>query len=396
MTAAISLADRNGAVRAAARSWKRAGAIDDASLAAVEAACPDDRHGVGPVLRVLLFLFTLLSIGGAFGFVVVAIGGGASENVLPVLGFLFGAGLITAADYQISGLRRWRGGIEAAASLAGIGFLTGFAYWLLYVEAGLPDDRATAGMLLVAALLLAAAAWRWGYAVYAGMAMAALLESLAILPFGRLLWILLPLAAAPPLARLAASVRLPPAHRASCTAALAVGLAGLYVAVHYGSLDFGLVELFSHGWQSRSVPRSGLVRWLSLAATALVPFVYLALGLRSRRWVFLILGLGTATASLVTLRWYVHLAPLWIVLTLGGAALVAAVFGARRHLDSGPEKERHGFTAEPLFDEIGRRRMLEAGAAVLSLSPEARPVHQEPKLSGGGGSFGGGGSSSDF
>jgi hypothetical protein len=40
--------------------------------------------------------------------------------------------------------------------------------------------------------------------------------------------------------------------------------------------------------------------------------------------------------------------------------------------------------------------MLEAGAAVLSLSPEARPVHQEPKFEGGGGSFGGGGSNSEF
>jgi len=75
---------------------------------------------------------------------------------------------------------------------------------------------------------------------------------------------------------------------------------------------------------------------------------------------------------------------------------VAAVFALRRYLDSGPEKERHGFTAEPLFEDLARRRILEAGAAVMSLSPEARPVHEEPKFAGGGGEFGGGGSSSEF
>ena len=84
------------------------------------------------------------------------------------------------------------------------------------------------------------------------------------------------------------------------------------------------------------------------------------------------------------------------MLTVSGAALVAAVFALRRYLDSGPGKERHGFTAEPLFEDLARRRMLEAGAAVLSLSPEARPVHEEPKFAGGGGEFGGGGSSSEF
>ena len=168
------------------------------------------------------------------------------------------------------------------------------------------------------------------------------------------------------------------------------------LTVHYGSFDFGWLESFRKLGSTDRVPPDAAWRWLSIAATVLVPAIYLAIGLRSRRWVFLILGIATAAASLVTLRWYVHLAPLWVVLTLSGAALVAAVFALRRYLDSGPGQERYGYTAEPLFEDAGRRRMLEAGAAVLSLSPEARPVHEEPKFSGGGGSFGGGGASSDF
>jgi hypothetical protein len=390
MTPAAALADRHAAVRAAARGWKGAGAIDEASLAAIDAAYPDDRRRVGPVFRALLFLFTLISINGALGFAI-ALASSAAKAALPVLLLLFGVALVAATEFLITGMRWALGGIESATSLEGLGYLIGFVGWLCFETFKLKDDHATAATLLAAAVLLAVAAWRWGYPIYAGLAMAALLGCVAFLPFGRLLWIVLPLAAAPWLARSAESARLPPALRASCAAALAVGLTGLYVAVHVGSFDRSLIE-----WSSQPIyPTIGL-RGLAIAATALVPAVYLALGLRSRRWVFLILGVGTAVASLVTLRWYVHLAPLWTILTLSGAALVAAVFALRRYLDSGLEKERHGFTAEPLFEEMARRRLLEAGATLLSLSPDARPIHDEPKYTGGGGSFGGGGSSGEF
>jgi MFS family permease len=387
MTRGAAQADRNAAVRAAARGWKQAGAIDDAALAAVAAAWPDDRHRLGPVFRVLVFLFTLISVNGALGFVGALID--FESETLPFLLLVFGSALIVVTDVQLVLMRRRQGGTEAATSLVGIGYLVGFAFWN-FDQAHWKSNDAVTATLFVAAFLLAIAAWRWGYPLYAGAAMAALLGSLTALPSGRLLWIVLTLLAAPLLARLAESARLPPAHRDSCRIALGVALAGLYLAVNLYSFDWGIVEFrFLHR------PPSALRGW-SIAATALVPIVYLALGLRSRRWVFLILGLGTAIASLVTLRWYVHLAPLWVVLTVSGGALVAAVFALRRYLDSGPEKERHGFTAEPLFEDLAQRRMLEAGAAVMSLSPEARPVHEEPKFAGGGGEFGGGGSSSEF
>jgi hypothetical protein len=390
VTPAAALADRNGSVRAAAQAWKKAGAIDDTALVAIEAAYPDDRQGVGPVFRVLLFLFTLISIGGAFGFFLV-FGDVEKDTVLPVLLLLFGAGLIVATEYQVTGMKRARGGVEAATSLAGIGFLAGFVYWV-FDKAGLNGDHAIAAMLLAAAVLLAVAAWRWGYPLYAGASMAAFLWSFLAFPGARLVWIAVPLIAAPVLTRLSESARLPPSHRDSCTFALGVALAALYIAVHLGSLDSRLLEERHAAW----LPSSAILRGLSIAATALVPVIYLAIGLRSRRYVFLILGVGTGIASLVTLRYYVHLAPLWVILTLSGAALISLILGLRRYLDSGAGKERHGYTAEPLFEEMGRRRMLEAGATVLSLSPEARPVHEEPKFAGGGGSFGGGGASGEF
>jgi hypothetical protein len=252
-------------------------------------------------------------------------------------------------------------------------------------------------LLEIAAVLLAAAALRWGYPFYAALATASFLAALTYAPGARILWIVLPLAAAPLLLRFSDSERLPPALRHSCMAALVVGLVGLYVAVHLSSFDFGVLEVLRRDFNNLGpASKNRILRSLSIAATALVPLVYLAIGIRTRRYVFLLLGIGTGLASLVTLRIYVHVAPLWVVLTVSGAALVAAVFALRRYLDSGPDKERGGFTTEPLFEDLTRQRILEAGAAIAAFTPDARTVREEPKYTGGGGEFGGGGSSSEF
>lgn len=392
MTPDTDRADRNASIRAAARGWRKAGVIDDAALAVVEAAHPDDRHRVGPVFRVLLFVFAMVAVQGGVG-LFWGLSGLHSEPALAGMSLMTGLVLLAITEVQITRMRRIQSGIEAATSLMGVVFVAGFVFWA-FDHAGATDRLPFGATLLAAALLLAGAAWRWGYPLYAGGAMAALLGSFTLVPGGRLVWIALPPLLAPFLIRSSESGRLPPSLRAACTAALGVALAGLYVAVNYASYDHAWLET----WEGdrRFLPAPEGWRALLWITTAVVPIAYLAIGLRTRRYVFLLLGAGTAVASAVTLRAYVHLAPLWVILTLSGIALVGAVFALRRFLDSGPGKERGGFTAEPLFEDLAHRRMLEAGATVLSLSPEARPVHQEPKFEGGGGAFGGGGSSSEF
>jgi hypothetical protein len=396
-------ADRNGSVRTAARSWKKAGAIGEETLKAIEAAVPDDRARVGPVFRVLLFLFTLFAANAAFGFVYLVIGTAfsdisqAGETAFAVMAIGFGIALAALTEFQTGPLKRSQGGTEAGTSFAALGFILAGLAWLVFEPFSVDDEAALPLLLGIAAVLLAAAALRWGYPFYAAAATASFLAMLTDFPGARILWIVLPLAAAPLLLRLSDSERLPPALRHCCTAALVVGLVGLYGAVHLGSFDLGALEVLRRSFRDLGpASRSGILRSLSIAATALVPLVYLAIGIRTRRYVFLLLGIGTGIASLITLRVYVHVAPLWVILTLSGAALVAAVFALRRYLDSGPAKERGGFTAEPLFEDFARQRILEAGAAVAAFTPDARTVREEPKYAGGGGEFGGGGSSSEF
>jgi hypothetical protein len=398
VTSDCERADRNAAVLAAGRSWLRAGAIDEPTLKAIEAVVPDDRVRVGPVFRVMLFVFTLLAVNAALGFVAMLLNlaDGRQGALFAGVALLSGVGLALVTEYQIVRMRRRQGGTEAATSFLAIAYGMGAAtWWVFEVFQGETHDELLV-LCLTGAVLIALAAWRWGYPLYAGASAVALFVALACLPAGRLLWIALALVAAPFLLRFSESPRLPPAHRASLTAVLAVALVGLYFAVHLGSWEWQWIEEL--GGASRMMkkdPRDALW-WLSAIATALMPLVLLGLGLRGRRFTLLILGAGTAVASLVTLRWYVHLAPLWVVLTVSGVLLVALVLGLRRWLDAGPGKERGGFTAEPLFQDLARQRLLEIGAALVSFSPEARSLHEEPKFEGGGGQFGGGGSSSDF
>jgi uncharacterized membrane protein YgcG len=392
VTPDLARAERAQAVRAAARSWQRAGAVDETVVAAVDARCPDDRVRVGPVFRALLFLFTLIAVGGFYGFVSLFANfhDGDGWAALAVLG---GLAMVVATEVQIGTLRRRQGGTEAATSFLAIDSLLGAAAWWLFAPSFFDEWTTMALICLTAAGLLAAAAWRWGYPLYAGVATAALLAALTPLPGARLLWIVLPLAAAPVLLRFSRSPRLPPSHRASLTAVAFVALAGLYAAVHLGSWDAQLIEVPAG---RSSVADSDLLWWCSVAATALVPAVLLAVGLRRRRYPLLLLATVTAAISLVTLRYYVHLAPLWVILVASGATLAAAVLALRKYLDSGADGERHGFTTSPLFADLARQRVLEAGVAVLAFSPEARTLPEAPKYEGGGGEFGGGGASGSF
>lgn len=408
MTPELAAADRAAAVRAAARSWRRAGAVDAAALAAIETLFPDDRVRVGPVFRALLFLFTVIAVCGAFGFIAMGIlGAHGQEGVLAGLALAVGAALLALTEHQIGVRRRRQGGTEAATSLLGIAFLLSGAAWFLFKPASFGFHDAMPILCLICAALAGAAARRWGYPLYAAAAAAALLVALARLPAGRALWIAVPLAAAP-LLRLSESSRLPPAHRSSAMAALLVALAGLYAAVHVGSWDAQLIEAL--GGRQAAPPASypqpspiqpypahtGWLWWAAVAATALVPVLLLALGIRRRRLPLLLLGAAAAAVSLATLCVYVHLGPAWLVLIAAGALAIAAALALWRFLDAGAGQERAGFTAAPLLTDPRRQQLLEAGAAILTLSPEARAPGGEPGFAGGGGRAGGGGASGEF
>jgi hypothetical protein len=83
------------------------------------------------------------------------------------------------------------------------------------------------------------------------------------------------------------------------------------------------------------------------------------------------LGILLGVASLVTLRFYVHVAPAWMVLVASGAAALGVTLGVRRLLAGGHDGARGGFTAEPLFGDPTRRHATEIVGTVAAFAPPA-------------------------
>jgi hypothetical protein len=154
-----------------------------------------------------------------------------------------------------------------------------------------------------------------------------------------------------------------------------------------------MVEVISERYRDR--PTAGALATLAAVATGLVPLATLAWGVWSRRRWLIALGTLGVLASLVTLRFYVHVAPLWVVLLLGGGAALALATALRRYLDSGAGRERGGLTAEPLFGDGDGRSALELAVGAASATPEARAV-EGPEFQPGGGRLGGGGASGTY
>jgi hypothetical protein len=118
-------------------------------------------------------------------------------------------------------------------------------------------------------------------------------------------------------------------------------------------------------------------------------------GIRSRRTFVLDTGIVVLALSLVTLRHYVHLAPLWVMLRLSGAALVVLTLVLERMLRRAPGKAIAGFTADPLFADARRQQALQIVPVVGAFTASAA-VPEEKGFAGGGGRFGGDGAEEKF
>jgi uncharacterized membrane protein YgcG len=389
----VAEADRRYEVREAARGWLRAGAVDEDTRAKVVAAYPDDRNRLGRVFRVLVFGFSLVVLQSALGIVGLMFSS-AGEAVAAVVFFLFGVGLTILTEAQLGSLKRRQGGTESATAFLAVTLIIGSLLWLIF-QSGNPGERVVIDTaLIVSAIVCAAAGLRWGYSIFGLVAAIAVFLLLGRGPGGRLAWMIVPLFVAPTLLHAATSARLAPPHRRLCEAVALLALVFLYVAVHIGSWDLGVVEMLTGFFEHIERPPSPM-RTFCVVATATVPLLTVAWGIATRRRSLIDLGFVGILASLVTLRVYVHVAPLWVALLGGGAVAIGLAAVVRRYLDSGPQHERHGFTAEALFTDPEGRSALEIAASVATFTPTARPLPQ-PGFEGGGGRSGGGGASGEF
>ena len=313
----------------------------------------------------------------------------------PVSVILFGA-LLAAATELLRGSRFAGNGSDAAVSFWAIAYLLVGA-GLQWSEGRGAGDRLFTLLLALAAVLFAAACAHWGYSGVRALAAAALFGLLGRFPAGRLWWVLAAVILMAAAYRGLDRAALAPPHRRALAGVFAVSAAALYAAVNRYSLDRRWIEALRERSSEGTAPSDAL-RILSALLTVLVPAAFLIWGTRTRRTLPLDLGLVFGAASLVTLRYYVHLAPLWALLSLAGAALVLGALYVHRFLRRGPGAARGGFTADPLFS--GRRaERVQAAAVLAGFTPGSSPAAGRAESGGlntGGGGFGGGGASGEY
>jgi hypothetical protein len=379
-------------VRAAAEGWKRAGAVDSVTFEEISRRYPEPRPLPAPLWRLLTAFFVtaaLLLLTGAF-----FIAFRPEIGTAPLLLLVLSAACVVAAEVQERSPGFALRGGAGATSFWGIAFFLAGVFLFLEETVKVRERGGMTLLLLAALAAYALAAWRWGSPAYAVLAAISFFLVLARAPSGRLLWVAMGIAMTLVFARLLDDPSWAPSHRQCAAVLVAAGLLGVYAAVNLYALDHRLVEKLQGAGLDLRGPRFQERIW-AMAGTAVLPVAVLWWGVRSRRTFLLDTGIVVAALSLITLRYYVHIAATWLILTLAGAALVLLALALNRWLSKGPEKERDGFTVEPLFADEARVRALELVPVVAVHAPAPRPP-AEPGFQGGGGTFGGGGAGGSF
>jgi hypothetical protein len=163
-------------------------------------------------------------------------------------------------------------------------------------------------------------------------------------------------------------------------------LLGLYAAGNYYIAQ--TLGDDSNGLAPKPVP-FGVFFW---AWTMIVPFFYLGWGIFKKDTILLRSGLVLIAVAIATFRYYYHVMPLDLALSIGGALLLGISYAVMKYLQT----PKYGFTyAEPdtahMMDHLKVESLI---VAETFAKVPAAPTDDKTRY--GGGDFGGGGSSSSY
>jgi hypothetical protein len=396
MRPAATAWERAAEVREAAQGWRRVGTIDEATLRLIETRYPDPCVTPSVLWRVLtagMVSAVLLCVLGALW---IATGLEQVTGGPSVLLLVLAVASFVATEHLERSPRLARRGAAGATAFWGIVFLLVGLGLLLEEILKVRLDMALDMVALASVLAWGLASRRWGNPFFAGLSAASLSVFLARVPPGRALWVVGGVVLVGLASRRLDEPRRAPSARRSAAVLVVVGLAAVYVGANVYSLDARLLEQLRHVVPPRTAPGPG-VFVLAAVTTAALPVVVLLWAVRSRRTFLLDTGIVLLALSLVTLRHYVHVAPRWVVLTVSGAAIGALALAVERMLRRGPDGERAGYTADALFSDERRQRVLEIVPVAATFTPVAvAPAAAPEGVAGRGGAFGGAGASEKF
>ena len=382
--------------------WVGEGFLTTAQYQLLEKETVSDLRTTNIFLRLVLFLFTLISVGAAVALFFKVFLSRPSDQTVGVFLLIFTTVCYTAAEVAVSQARLYRYGVEEALAVCSVGFLCAGMQAALF--GGRPySSTPDAAQSLVPAAGAAFSLWIWlrfgrSYAFLAAMVFVVFLPGYWTSSHS--------------------------AQHLMVAAFYAIGLVGMVVVRSRHRFDYldegySLVEALlwlgiyaainlklssldmPTPWWSGTRAASEFARpiyWTTWVLIWCLPPIVLARGIRQKDRFVIAVGAIVAVLTFVTnkpyLGWPRHTwDPMLLGILLSGVALFI-----RRWLARGPGGIRHGFTAVRLSGKD--KHWMNAGSAMLGLvSPHSitpGPQTSSPDVRFGGGHSGGGGASGEF
>lgn len=177
-------------------------------------------------------------------------------------------------------------------------------------------------------------------------------------------------------------------HYRRCMVVVEVlSLVMLYTSLNYFVVRETAKEMFKlHLAPGQSIPAG----WFFWIATFVIPIVYLALGLIRKNTVLLRVGLLLIVAAILTYRNYYTIAPIEIIMSIGGTIMIALCYFVSKYFKT----PKHSITIHTNnHPDIPGYLQLEGIAVAESFQPTA---DVQPHFQFGGGSTGGGGATGNW
>ena len=380
------------------RDWVGEGFLSKAQYQLLEQESPSDLRTTNIFLRLVLFLFTLVSVGAAAGLFFVL--SRPSEQTAGVFSLIIAAVCYAAAEAAASQARLYRYGIEEAMAVCSVGFLCA-GLSAAFFSGTHYSARPEVVQCVVPAAGAILSLWIWrrfglSYAFLAAMMFILFMPGHWTSSREAQHMIIAAFYAALLLGVDTVCSR----HRfdyleETYSLAEAFLWLGIYLTIN---LQLSSFDLTTQGWGSTGAA-SEFARpfyWTTWVLTWCLPPIVLARGVRQKDRFVIAVGAILATLTLISnkpyLGWQRHT---WDTMLLGLLLTCVASF-LRRWLARGPGGIRHGFTAARLLEKD--KYWMGAGQAGLGLlSPDSLSSNTSSSdFHFGGGQSGGGGASSDF
>jgi len=356
---------------------------------AIEKAYPVNLYSPNLFIRIGLFVLTTVIVSMGYAFLLMLEIGG-SEKGIGILTFFYSLLLYGALEFIIREKKHYRSGMDDALQWLCIGAIVGAAN-LIFSSVTIFGQAA---LIFIPAFYFLL---RFGNAIMGVLAFFALLVIVfyGVTPLGNMAKTIMPFL----LMAISFSVywlmkqysnnnRLR-YYQHCCTLIKILALLILYAAGNYFVVREVSNSLFNLQLkEGESVPY-GWVFWIP---TVLLPALYIFRGIQKKDVILLRSGLILVAAVIFTFRYYYHLAPLEIALSIGGTIMIVIAYFITKYLT--PPK--HGFThAEPNDPKLAG--LLQVESIIVAQTFHHTPTPEPGKhFDFGGGSGGGAGATDSF